>query len=489
MAVGGRGGLAGARGLLLLGLVMISCDTKSPPEEEEILPRLEALREGAWLLTVDVRQRFMVFSATDGSGTFAQALPDGEATRISDAAAGASLASDSESVLLWGPLALDQTRTWWFWRPGLDTAIPIAERTRDVVHDRALSYLAFPEYDAAANTTALRVLDMAPCTARDCPSRTLLQVPGASLSLQARGSTVIAYDATQAWLVDVTSGAVSPLGSMAGPPSLFSDGGRYGWFDVAGRLQVLDAGTRAVQWERSWAEEVSRQGWSVTSAALLDSMAIVFNILEPAPPPPAFPTRRESVRCDAAGCVLIPGGAGNCWYGLGRTDLVRCVRNPWCSPYPYGCPWQDTYFNGADELLANMTYSGHESPVPAFSADLSQRVLSSSSSTSDQLEWVRFPDDVRAVTVPGAVDTRLLAFLPGDSRVVFTQALTGSDDVRRIHLSAWDGASLTDLLTLPGRPTPLAGGSPLVRDHPLALYVTVEVPGPPYAYRILRIRL
>ncbi|MFP2903426.1 hypothetical protein, partial [Corallococcus sp. 4LFB] len=120
----------------------------------------------------------------------------------------------------------------------------------DIVHDRALSYVAFTEADAEAGTTSMRVMDAATCTAKDCPLRTLLQVPGNTLLLQAGGTTVLASDATQAWLIDVPSGAVTELGTVAGPSVLLGGGSHYSVFDRAGHLQVFDTATRTLQWER-----------------------------------------------------------------------------------------------------------------------------------------------------------------------------------------------------------------------------------------------
>ncbi|MBN8227728.1 hypothetical protein JYK02_09425 [Corallococcus macrosporus] len=456
--------LARAVVLLCLGLGMASCGTKEPGPGEEVLPRLDVLHKGAWLMGVDAQQRFLLFNPQTASGTYAQVLPEGGDLRICDPAETAVLAQDGGSVLLWSAPSEARTRTAWLWRPGPFAGIPFTTRSQgDIVHDRSLSYVAFTEADAEAGTTSLRVMDAATCTAKDCPSRTLLQVPGSTLLLQGGGTSVLATDATQAWLIDVPSGAVVPLGTVAGPSTLSSDGTRYSLFDGAGHLQVFDTATRTLQWERSWAQDVSREGWKVESVLMTDAKVVVINAYEP-PPPNRIPLVRATLACDASSCRVIAGGQGGCWWGLGRTDLVSCSLTLRCGPY--GCEDQFLYFDASMRLLSNTTTRGANRPQPAFSEDLSQHVSLDQAGT---LTWDG-PAGLRTLDAPGVVDMRFITFLPGAERLVFAQTLTRSDEVRETRLAAWDGVSLTDLLPLPGAPVQGIHA----RAEPTALYSTLE---------------
>ncbi|WP_147441759.1 hypothetical protein [Corallococcus exercitus] len=475
------GRLARALALLFLGWGIASCGTKEPGPKQEVLPRLDVLHKGAWLLGVDARQRFLLFRPQTGAGTYAKVLPEGGDVRICDPADTSILAEDGGSVLLWSAPSEERTRTAWLWRPGPFACIPFTTSSQgDIVHDRALSYVAFTESDASAGTTSLRVMDAAACTAKDCPSRTLLQVPGSTLLLQAGGTTVLATDATQAWLIDVPSGAVVPLGTVAGPCTLSSDGTRYSLFSAAGHLQVFDTATRSLQWERSWAEDVSREGWEVESALMTDAKVLVLNVYEP-PPPDRIPLVHATLACDATSCQVLAGGQGGCWWGLGRTDLVSCSHLLRCGPY--GCEYQFTYFDASMRLLSNTTTTDVRRPQPAFSEDLAHRVSLYQDDSADTLTWVG-PAGVHTLKATGAVDMRFITFLPGAERLVFAQTLTRSDGVRETRLAAWDGVSLTDLLPLPG--APVQGAHP--RAAPTALYSTIES-ADPSSLDIIRIQL
>ncbi|MGE6761738.1 hypothetical protein ACQKGO_27250 [Corallococcus interemptor] len=458
--------LARATALLFLGLGMASCGTKEPGPEETV-PRLDVLRERAWMLGVDARQRFLVFTSQTASGTYAQALPAGWVTRISEPAEGVRFAQDGSSVLLWSPVSGEQTRTWWIWRPGTGAGVAFTSRASgDMVHDRSLTYAAFTESEAG--TTSLRVMDTATCTAEACPLRTLLQVPGNTLLLQGGGTAVLATDATQGWLIDVPSGAVTPLGPIAGPTTLSSDGTRYSLFDGAGHLQVFDTATRTLVWERPWMEDVSLKDWKVSSALMTDAKVMVVNVYQP-PPPGSIPLVRETLKCDAEACQAVPGGAGACWWGLDRTDAVHCNRTVRCGPY--GCEYQDVYYDASMRLLSNTGYRGSFSRQPAFNADLTQHLWLDRGTSSDTLTWNR-PEGSRQLALQGRVETNLCAFLPGGERVAFAQALTRSDGVSETRLWAWDGETVTNLLPLENAPT-----SPfVVRDSPTALYVNVAAP-------------
>ncbi|RKH64680.1 hypothetical protein [Corallococcus llansteffanensis] len=456
-----------------------------------MVPRVDVLRQEARLLGVDAQQRFLVFTAQTVFGTFAKTLPGGEETRLSDPAEGAFLAEDGSAVLLWSPQDVAKTRVLWLWRPGSDAGIPITTRAQgDIVRDRSLSYVAYAEYDAGAATSAVRVMDAATCTPEACASRTLLQVPGATLGLQAGGAHVLATDATQAWLIDVPSGAVTALGPVAGPPAFSPDGARYVLFSAGGKLQVFDSATRTLQWERPWADEASRKDWVVLSGLLTDAGSLVFNIREPPPPPPRFPTDRDTVTCDATGCRILPGGEGNCWYSPGRTDLLRCLQDRGCSPSYCRYRYTGTYFDARMQLLANVTSGASTRSVhvdPIFNEDLSQQVqMEFGEMSAETLEWLG-PGAVRGVEPPGRLQTGLFTFLPGSQRVVFAQQLTRSDGEAEFRLAAWDGAQLTDLLALPGKPGYDVFYSLTVRDSPLSLYVNVAAESP-YS-NILRIRL
>ncbi|GMU03494.1 hypothetical protein KH5H1_76160 [Corallococcus caeni] len=469
--------------LLFLGLGMASCGTTEPGPTEEVLPSLDVLHEGAWLMGVDSRERYLLFTAQNVFGTYAKVLPDGGDIRVSDPAEAAIFAQDGDSVLLWSPLSGEKTRTAWLWRLGPKAGIPFTTRSQgDIVHDRALSYVAFTEADAEAGTTSMRVMDAATCTVKACPLRTLLQVPGNTLLLQGGGTTVLASDATRAWLIDVPSGAVTELGTVAGPSVLLGGGSHYSVFDRAGHLQVFDTATRTLQWERSWAEEVDRKDWNVLSALMTDATTVVLNIKEPPPPPPAFPTDRDTVTCDATGCRVFGYWEGACWYGAGRTDLVSCNRTVRCGPY--GCEYQLTYFDASMRLLVNTTTSRADSPHAVFNADLSQHASLRLDGSLQELSWDG-PAGLRTARVSGQVDTRLFTFLPNAERLVFAQVVPRSDEGFETHLVAWDGVALTDLLKLPGAPASNAQYAPTT-GSPTTLYVTVAGPS---SLNIVRIRL
>lgn len=470
--------LARALALLFLGWGLASCGTKDPGVAE-VVPRLDVLRENARMLGVDARQRFLLYAAQADAGTYAKALPGGDDTRIAEPAEGAFLTQDGGSVLLWSPLSAERTRTWWLWRPGTRAGIAFTSRASgDVVHDRALTYVAFTE--AGTEGTSLRVMDTAQCTAAACPSRTLLQVPGSTLLLQAGETTLVASDPTRAWLIDVRSSAVTDLGPVAGPLTLSSDGTRYSLFNGTGHLQVFDTATRTLQWERPWAVDVSREGWEVGSVLMTDAKVLVINIHEP-PPPGRIPTVHATVTCDATSCQILPGGDGGCWWGLDRTDVVRCSRDLRCGPY--GCEYQFTYFDASMRLFSNTTTSDVRMPQPAFSEDLTQNLWLYRGTSSDTLAWSR-PEGGRELELQGAVDTNLCTFLPGADRVVFAQSLARSDGVSEMRLWSWDGGALTDLLALPGPPASL----PVVRASPTAVYVNIETADRSSSH-IVRIRL
>ncbi|RKI72913.1 hypothetical protein D7X55_06290 [Corallococcus sp. AB049A] len=470
--------LSRATALFFLGLGMASCGTKDPGPDTQEVPRLEVLRENARLLGVDERQRFLLFTDQNDSGTYAKLLPLGVDTRISDPAQGATLAQDGSVVLLWSAPDGAQARTRWLWRPGSGAGIPFTTRsTGDAVHDRALSYLAFTETDAG--TTSLRVMDTATCTQQACPLRTVLEVPGNLLSLQVGGKTVLAFDAKQGWLIDVPSGAVTELGPQPEPPTLSPDGAHYILFDGAGHLQVFDTATRTLQWERPWAQDVSRAGWKVGAAVMTDAKLLVVNIYEP-PPPGSIPLVRATLTCDATSCRGLDGGDGNC--GLaGRGDLVSCSRQVRCGPY--GCEYNSLYFDASMRLLSNTSSTGARQPQPAFSADLTQNVSLYRDSSSDRLIWNR-PEGGRELALQGYLDTNICTFLPGAERVVFAQRLTRSDGVSETRLWTWDGTALKDELALPSPPSSL----PVVRASPTTLYVNVEAADRNYSH-IARIRL
>ena len=413
----------GALALLCVGLGAASCETKEPvepPPAEEVLPRLDVLREKARMLGVDAQQRFLVFTDQTDAGTFAKVLPGGQEMRICDPAAGAFFAEDGSAVLLWGTPDGTEDMTWWLWRPGINAGIPLTTLARgNAVHDRSLSYVAFAEYDAGAGTSSLRVIDAATCTPRTCASRTLFQVPGATLNLQGGGASVLATDATQAWLVDVHSGAVTALGPVAGPPALSPNGAHAALFSAGGRLQVFDTATRTLQWERPWSDEVSRKDWVILSSLITDAANVVFNIREPPPPPPAFPTYRDAVTCDATGCRVLPGDLENCGYLANRRDVVRCSSYYTCRPQLCDGTENYNYFDARMQLLANFPASSRYGPVdPVFNEDLSQQVRRERGTTTDALLWWG-PAGFRRVEPPGAVLTKLLTLMPGSQRVVF----------------------------------------------------------------------
>ncbi|MFP2901719.1 hypothetical protein, partial [Corallococcus sp. 4LFB] len=252
----------------------------------------------------------------------------------------------------------------------------------------------------------------------------------------------------------------------------------------AGHLQVFDTATRTLQWERAWAEETGRKDWTVLSALMTDAATVVLNIQEPPPPPPAFPTKRNVVSCDATACQNLHDLYPSCWYAQGRTDLLRCSGYSRCSIWS-GCEYQYAYFDATARYLTTTVTDGLGRPDIAISEDLTQHVSMLRGESTDTLYWSG-PAGDRKVEALGAVDMALFTLLPGAERLVFAQRLTRSNGESETRVATWDGVTLKDLLSLPGVPANDAAYSPVVRDAPLSVYVTVAGPS---SLNIVRIRL
>ncbi|NOK22453.1 hypothetical protein, partial [Corallococcus carmarthensis] len=417
----------------------------------------------AQLLAVDDRQTFLLTVRADG--TYAQPLPEGEAVRISDVAERVFTASDGDAVVLWSPQDGGLSRTLWLWRPGTDTAIPLTSRARKVEYDLGVSFVAFNEYDEASGTNSVRVARTDTCTLAACPLWTALERPSRNLRFQAGGTTLLATDGTQAWLIDMPSGAVTELGQTVSDPVLSADGARYALFDAANHLQVFGTATRTLQWEQVWRDDATRKNWHVSTAIMTDVGTLILNIQGYSTP------ETDSVACDATGCRDIDGG--NCRNWEASPGVVLCLIQTWYSPDYYS---QDSaYLDGTGRTLVD-TATASSSVSPAFSADLLKQAWTVSvvrdGVRTDTLWW-RTPEGTQQSLLEGRVDSTLFTFTPDDRQVLFARALTTADGKTDHRLSVWDGQSVVDLAVLEGKPF-LNHIRPMVRNNPPALYLTVS---------------
>lgn len=455
-------------GLLLLGAGLAACQTEpgggaDAGTEVDAGTSFPTLARDARLLEVDARQRFLLFVRADG--TYAQTLPEGEAVRIADAAERAFTASDGDAVVLWSPQYGGLTRTVWLWRPGTDAAIPLTSRAGQVAYDLGVSFVAFDEYDEASGTGSVRVARLDTCTREACPLWTPLQRPSRDVRFHAGGTTLLASEGTQAWLIDVPSGALTELGPTVSDPVLSADGTRYALFGAANHLQVFDTATRKLQWEQVWRDDATRKNWHVSTAIMTDVGTLILNLKADNTP------ETDSVACDATGCRDIDGG--RCHNSADNPGVVFCIVES-CSPNH--CASDTAYLDGLGRTLVDTATTGRSSVYPAFSADLHNQawtVRETRDGAKVDTLWWRSPDATRQSPLEGLADYTLFRFTPDARQVLFSRALPIAQGKTEHRLSVWDGEAVSDLGILEGEPfaNPI---SPMVRDNPPTLYLTVS---------------
>ncbi|WP_223637019.1 hypothetical protein [Corallococcus sp. EGB] len=472
-------------GLVLLGAGLAAC--RSDPggggdagTEVDAGAPVQTVAQGATLLEVDARQTFLLSVRADG--TYAQPLPEGAPSRISDKAERAVIASDGGAVVLWSPQQdHGLTRSVWLWRPGTDAALALTSRAWNVAYDTGVSFVAFNEYDDASGTNSVRVVQTDACTPQSCSPRTAIERPSRDVRFQAGGRSLLVSEGRQAWLVsDVSSGGVTALGTTEAEPVLSPDGARHVLFDAANHLQVFDTATRALLWEQAWRDEATRKDWHVSSAFMTGAGTVIVNIQADRTP------ETGSVACDATGCRDVEGGVCRSWEG--SPGAVVCLINR--CPSPDFCRSEAAYLDGLGRTLIDTATASQSSVYPAFSADL-QRQAWTTRETRDGAKvdtlWWRSPEGTLQSPLEGLADSNLFMFTPGARQVLFARTVTTADGKAGHRLSLWDGAAVSDVAVLEGPPysNPL---SPKVRDNPLALYLTVSQ-GPGGAPAVIRAAL
>ncbi|NOK33649.1 hypothetical protein D7W79_07595 [Corallococcus exercitus] len=455
-----------ALGLVLLGMGLSHCkgdpDVADAGVDAGVSP-VQTVVENAKLLQVDARQTFLL--SVKGDGTYAQALPTGEPSRIAAPAEQAIVASDGGAVVLWSPQGEGQVRTLWLWRPGTEAAIPMSTRAWDVAHDPGMSFVAFTEFDPVSGVNSVRVARTDTCTREACPLWTALERPSRGLVLKVGGTTLLASEGTQAWLIDVPSSTVTELGPTVAYPAFATDGTRYALFDAANHVQVFDTATRTLQWEQVWRDEATRKGWHVSNAFMTDVGTLILNIKADLTP------ETDSVACDATGCRDLEGGLCRNWER--SSGVVLCLIDRWVTPNEF--TRDAAYLDGTARTLVGTETTRRSSVYPAFSADLRNQawtVRETRDGAKVDTLWWKTPDATHQTPLEGLTDSTLFAFTPGARQVLFARTLTTADGKPEHRLSLWDGEAVSDLAVLEDAPF-LNPIPPMVRDNPPTLYLTV----------------
>ncbi|WP_375761335.1 hypothetical protein [Corallococcus exercitus] len=455
-----------ALGLVLLGMGLSHC--KGDPDVPDAgvdadVPPAQTMVRDAKLLEVDARQTFLLSVKVDG--TYAQALPSGEPSRIAGTAERAVVASDGGAVVLWSPQGEGLGRTVWLWRPGTPAAIALTTRAWSVAHDPGMSFVAFKEYDPGSGMNSVRVARTDTCTFEACPLWTALEVPSRNLSFLAGGTTLLASEGTQAWLIDVPSRTLTELGPTAAYPVLAADGARYALFDAANHVQVFDTATRTLQWEQVWRDEATRKDWHVSNAFMTDGGTLILNIKADRTP------ETDSVACDATGCRDMEGGLCRNWER--SPGVVLCLIDRWLTPNDFTRDAE--YLDVTGHVLVDTATTSRASVYPAFSADLRNQAWTvretQGGARVDTLRW-NAPEGTRQAPLEGLVDNVLFTFTPDARQVLFSRVLTPAEGKTEHRLSLWDGEAVSDLAVLKDAPF-LNPIPPMVRDNPPTLYMTV----------------
>ncbi|RKG97912.1 hypothetical protein D7V97_33730 [Corallococcus sp. CA053C] len=429
----------------------------------------QTLAKEAHLLLVDERQRFLLSTRDDG--TYAQVLPTGEPTRIAPKAGAAASASDGSAALLWSG-GLVQERSVWVWRPGLPSAITVSTQARgDVVHDGALSYVAFFERDAEG-ANLLRVARMEACTSETCTLTTLLRLGSDTpTTLQSGGRILFVSVGAHVWLIDVPTGAVTDLdlGPLQGH-AFFSPGGtRYGWATLEGHVQVFDTATGALLWDHVWRNEAQKPGWHPFSPFMLDEENVIVNTEGRwVGAPPEVPWGHSVFVCDGQGCTE-PVTQNMCWgVSLGEQPAMYCRQDLCIS---VRCDLVNSFRDTAGRWLYR---SGELGTLlgPVFTEGFGDAVRLKGDSQGNR--WLQWDEASRETKheVRGEAPAEPFVLVPGPRRLLYRQSVTRQDGATEEHLFTWNRQEVVDLGRLEGMP--FHGAPVIVRDNPPALYLDVS---------------
>ncbi|MFP2902586.1 hypothetical protein [Corallococcus sp. 4LFB] len=418
----------------------------------------------ARLLQVDEGQRVLLSVRADG--TYAQALPTGDAVRIADVAEGADITADGQTAVLWSP-EVNGVRTVWLWRSGTPEALLLSQQAWGaVVHDATQSYVALLERDAAGDTS-VRLARTAACTPGDCVLQTPLQVQVQAgwPELESRGALVSLVNGTHRWLIDVPTGAVTDLGDLPGRSFLSPSGTRYGFvegervrlFDIATGTQVLDL-------------SVPHNGYSVWKATRgfmwNEERVFVASVGVLMGAPAGWPEDDFLDVCTAQGCQRLVSRYRCSPFLLGGQPAVGCSPNL-CIETRCVLPG-NKILDGEGTWL----YQTKESDTvwgPAFSQGFTDAVrLKGTKGLLHWLEWTR-GEKVSKLNLDAPYPTAPILFLPDKQRVLFHQSVL-RDGVAESHLWTWDQSERVDLGLLDGTPGPTR----LMRDNPPTAYMDVD---------------
>ncbi|WP_223637016.1 hypothetical protein [Corallococcus sp. EGB] len=425
--------------------------------------------QDARLLAVDARQTYLISLRADG--TYAQALPEGEAVRIADRAEAVHVASDGSAALLWSQAA-EGLRSVWLWRPGTSSAIPLTLRSRGaVVHDAALSYAAFLE-EEGAGVTSLFVVRTATCRPGNCAPIRPVQVEGGAPELHAGGPTLLLADGTKTWLVDAATGGVTDLGELPGKPFISPQGTRYGW-SAEGKVLLFDTATGTLLWEQTW-QDAKLPPWKLISTPIMmDEVHVFVNIEGPysESQPPQVPLGHDLHACTEQGCQL-KANISTCWEArMGEQPVLFCRVDP-CPAVVCPPSRANSFRDASGDLITEVPpYVGPayytDPPVltlgPAFSegfTDTAVLIQDPRPLPYLHLEWAQ--RGVRpgwSLLQQGPSPAAPMVFVPGPRLLYRLQD----------HLVTWDRMQVVDLGALDG--VPVEHGAAIVRDHPPALYL------------------
>ncbi|WP_375761336.1 hypothetical protein [Corallococcus exercitus] len=491
MPVHERRSLAGStrRMLGLLALLLTAChsepggggeDAGTPPGEDAGVPLTTVTRD-ARLLHVDESQTFLISLRKDG--TYAQSLPAGEPVRIADAVEAAYGASDGSSAVLWSE-AVGGLRKVWLWRPGASDLIPLTSSARGgVLHDRALSYVAFLE-EGENGARSVRVARMATCAPGACVPSTPVQAQGADARLWNGGGTLFLLDGMRATLIDAASDTVSALGTLPAAP-VFSPGGtRYGWA-VDNHVVLFDTATGAQLWDHVWRDEEYQPGWLPAGAPMmLDEVHVLVNTQGPyRGAPQGVPLGHSLSKCTSSGCTVAVS-KNECWPERVSGQPAIYCREELC-PF-VRCDFVNSYRDSAAAWL----FKAGESDTwmgPVFSQGfLDAARLKPQAGTGFLLEW-SVNNATSKLLLQGPQPTQPFLFTPEPKRLLYRQAVQQADGTPVDHLWTWDREKVVDLGWVEG--TPAESG--ILRDQPPTLYLDVRQPRPDgtHSLSILRVPL
>ncbi|MGE6760595.1 hypothetical protein ACQKGO_21430 [Corallococcus interemptor] len=484
----GKGWLAHrawALGLLLVVGLGAACDTKPgpppviepppdidpppgidppPPVPDDGMPRPQVLAEGARLLEVDARQRFMLF-VRDG-GTYAQDLPDGVPVRICGEAESVSVSDDGDKVLLWSPQGQDvSTRSFWLWRQGTPAAILLTSRLwGGWEFDPPMSYVAYSDFEGYGKASPMRIVRTAACTPEACPVWEPFPGIARASPYDAQSPQMLVRQDGHIVSLDVMSGALTDLGPSVMGPLRSADRAWYGLFDTENHLQVFDTATRTLQWEHVWRDEATRSKWHVSNAYFTSVGSVVLNIRSNADVVP--PNQSDTVVCDAAGCRDTEGGT--CQPASSDPEVLGCLIDLCpgldCWVYEY------SYLDAAGRTLVYLDRNASVTAGPIFSPAQDQ-VWMEGPSSGRILKW-KDATETRQTAVEGYLDGSLFLLTPAPHQLVFTRALPDGRGGTDFRLSRWDGQTVSDVVRL-GAPLAWARSSFKVRDNPRMLYMAL----------------